>query len=165
MLLTLLSMLGGGFMRLLPELLNLFKQRQDNAHELAMLGVQVELEKTRSATRAHELAAASADLQFKGGVDQFLGILDAQKAALQGQMQRTGLAFVDALNWLVRPVCTYYFLACYGIFKTAMIFAAFDQADAWSAIMQIYDEDDRAIMAALISFWFVGRSIEKRGGS
>lgn len=165
MLLTLLSMMGGGLMRLLPELLAMFNKRLDNAHELAMLDRQVELEKTRATTRASELAAASADLQFKGGVDQFLGILDAQKAALQGQMQRTGIAFVDALNWLVRPLATYYFLACYGIFKTAMMFAAFSQADTWGAITQIYGEDDAAIMSALISFWFVGRSIEKRGGS
>lgn len=163
MLMTLISMFGGGLMRLLPELLVLFNKKTDHQHELAMLDRQVELEKTRATTRAVELQQASADLQFKGGVDQVLGLLDAQKAALAGQMQKTGIAFVDALNFLVRPLTTYYFLGCYGLYKTALGITALQQVDAWSAIGQCYTAEDSSILAGLISFWFVGRAVEKRG--
>ena len=44
MLMTLLSMFGGGIMRLLPEVMALFGKKVDNSHELAMLEKQLEIE-------------------------------------------------------------------------------------------------------------------------
>lgn len=155
MILTLLSMFGGGLMRLLPEVFSFLNKKTDNAHELAMLEKQFQLEQTRAAAKRDEIA-------LQGDIDQSLALLSAQKSALEGQMQRTNLWFVDALNFLVRPLTTYYFLGCYGIYKTAMLYAAFQEANVWTAILQTYDADDRAILAGIISFWFVGRTFDKR---
>lgn len=49
MLFTILSALGGGLLRLLPELLALFNKKTDNSHELAMLDKQLALENVRGA--------------------------------------------------------------------------------------------------------------------
>lgn len=155
MLMTLLSLFGGGLMRALPELIGLWNKKTDNSHELAMLDRQVELEKTRAGARMDEI-------KEQGNIDQVLSLLDAQKAALQGQMQKTGIRFVDALNFLVRPLTTYYFLGMYGLVKLAMIVVALRAVDPWVAIIQCWSMDDAAILSGILSFWFVGRVFDKK---
>lgn len=156
MILTLLSMFGGGLMRLLPEIFSFLNKKTDNAHELAMLEKQFQLESTREASKRETI-------MVQGDIDQTLALLDAQKIALQGQMQKTGLWWVDALNFLVRPLTTYYFLFIYGAAKAAMFALAVQHGiGGWDAILKIYDADDRAILSSILAFWFVGRCFEKK---
>lgn len=156
MLLTLLSMLGGGLMRLLPELISFFNKKTDNAHELAMLDRQFELEKTRAQSRMEEI-------QVSGDYSQALALLDTQKEALRGQMQRTGIRIVDMLNFLVRPLTTYYMLILYGVFKVALFAVTVNSGiPVFDTIVRVYDEEDRAILSGILSFWFVGRVFEKK---
>lgn len=157
MLMTLISLLGGGLMRALPEFMALWNKKTDNAHELAMLEKQAELEKTRAAARMDEI-------REQGGIDQAIALLDAQKTALAGQMQRTNIRWVDALNFLVRPLTTYYFLALYGIVKLATLVAACQQPDAvwFKAVISVWTPDDAAILSGILAFWFVGRVFDKQ---
>lgn len=148
--LTLLSMLGGGALRFLPELLKFFTVKTDHAHELAMMDKQIELQKLGQVGAQQQLDA-----------NQIIAMLDAQKSALSGQMQKTGFKWVDALNFLVRPLSTYYFLGCYGIVKTAMIAVALQSADPWHAIIQCWSEQDASILSGILSFYFVGRVFDK----
>src|SRR3972149_2619067 len=96
MLMTLLSLFGGGLMRTLPEFVALWNKKTDNAHELAMLDRQGGREKPRASAR-HD------DIVTQGGIDEMLALLDAQKSALAGQMQKVGIKWGDALNFPVRP--------------------------------------------------------------
>ena len=155
MLMTLLSLFGGGLMRALPEFVGLWNKKTDNAHELAMLDRQAELEKTRASAR-HD------DIVTQGGIDEMLALLDAQKSALAGQMQKVGIKWVDALNFLVRPLTTYYFLGMYGLVKLSMIVVALRGADPWVAIIQCWSADDAAILSGILAFWFVGRVFDKK---
>lgn len=153
MLISLLSMLGGGLLRLLPEVFAFLNKKTDNSHELAMMDKQAELEKTRSAMRQEEI-------QTQGQADMNLAEMSALTEALRGQMQLTGIRFVDALNMLVRPICTYYLLLLYGMSKLAMyMLAVASGVGGWEAILKLYDADDRAILAGVLGFWFVSRSI------
>jgi hypothetical protein len=153
MLISLLSMLGGGLLRLLPEVFAYLNKKTDNAHELAMMDKQAELEKTRSAMRQEEI-------QTQGQADMNLAEMNALTEALRGQMQLTGIRIVDALNMLVRPVTTYYLLALYGLAKLAMyMLARLQGIGGWEAILRLYDADDRAILSGVLGFWFVSRSI------
>ena len=155
MLMTLLSLFGGGLMRALPEFVALWNKKTDNAHELAMLDRQAELEKTRASAR-HD------DIVTQGGIDEMLALLDAQKSALAGQMQKVGIKWVDALNFLVRPLTTYYFLGMYGLVKLSMIVVALRAVDPWVAIIQCWSADDAAILSGILAFWFVGRVFDKK---
>lgn len=156
MIISLLSMLGGGLLRLLPELFGFLNKRTDNAHELAMLDRQFQLEQSRAASR-------QALAEFQGGVDETLALLGAQTAALQGQMQLSGIRWADALNVLVRPVATYYVLLMYGLAKLAMFMVAREAGiGGWDAILRIYDAEDRAILSGILAFWFVGRALRER---
>lgn len=156
MILSLITMLGGGLMRLLPELLGFLNKKTDNAHELAMLDRQAALEQTRASARMDEIHT-----QIDGAA--MLAMLDAQKTALAGQMQITGVWWADALNILVRPLTTYYMLALYGIAKFALFWVAYESAGLmWPALAQIYDAEDRALLTGILSFWFVGRVLDKK---
>lgn len=155
MLLTLLSMLGGGLMRLLPEVFTFLNKKTDNAHELAMMEKQAELEKTRSAMRQEEI-------QTQGQVDFNIAELSALGEALKGQMQVTGNSLVDTLNFLVRPLTTYFFLLMYALAKIAMFVVAMKSGlNAWDTILKIYDAEDRAILSGILAFWFLGRVFDK----
>lgn len=156
MILSLLTMLGGGLMRLLPELIGFLNKRTDNAHELAMLDRQFQLEQSRSAARLEEVRTHT-------DAAQVLALLDAQKAAVGGQMQLTGIRWADALNFLVRPLATYYMLLLYGLAKVAMFAVALqDAGNVWQAVLQVYDGEDRALLTGILSFWFVGRVLDKK---
>lgn len=156
MILTLLSMFSGGIMRMLPELLGWLNKKTDNSHELAMMDKQLELQKSKSADDRETV-------QVQGDIDQTLALLDAQREALKGQMQKTGIRWVDALNFLVRPITTYYFLILYGVAKIAMFATALHgDVTGWDAILKIYDADDRAILSGILAFWFVGRVFDKK---
>lgn len=155
MLSTLLSLLGGGFMRLLPELISLWQTKQDNSHELAMLQAQVELEKVKSADKQAEAVT-------QGAIDEAVAGLNATVSALQGQMQKTGVGLVDALNFLVRPVVTYLFLTMFCIYKCSMMVVALQQPNVWTSILAVYTPDDAATLSGILSFWFVGRVFDKK---
>ena len=161
MLMTLLGLLGGGFMRLLPELIGLWNKKTDNEHELAMLSKQFDLEQTRAASKQAEIAQQGAIdqslLTQKGDIDQTLALLAAQKEALTGQMQLTGIRWVDALNMLVRPLTTYYFLGMYGLVKISTVVIALQKLDPFVAIVSCWTVEDAAILSSILAFWFVGR--------
>lgn len=151
MLMSLISMLGGGLMRMLPELIGYFNKKADNSHELNMLDKQIELEK---------LKAVGAQQQADN--EQILAMMNAQVEAVKGQMQLTGIKLVDGLNMLVRPLTTYYFLGLFGIYKAALLAVALQQSTVWQAILQVYTPDDASMLSGILAFWFVGRVFEKK---
>lgn len=155
MLTSLLALLGGGLLRALPELVSLWNKKTDYAHEYKMIDKQVELEKTKGANQQQAI-------ESQGAVDQVLALLEANKAAVTGQMQKVGIKIVDALNFLVRPLVTYFFVLLYAVVKVCMLIAAFDQPEVLQAIIQCWSADDAAILSGILSFWFVGRVFDKK---
>jgi len=156
---VLVSLLGGGFMRVLPELFGLFNKKTDNAHELLMLEKQIQLEQLHGKNNLEQL-------QFNGDNAAVLALLDAQKSAVVTQMQKTGVRWVDALNFSVRPVVTYYFLALFGAVKLCALGLALMGAVSWAdklgAVVACWSAEDAAILAGVLSFWFVGRVFDKK---
>lgn len=155
MLMTLLSLFGGGLMRALPEVIGLWNKKTDNAHELAMLDRQAELEKTRAGARMDEI-------REQGDINQMLALLAAQKSALTGQMQKVGIWWVDALNFLVRPFGFYFFICMYGLVKIATLAIALQADNSWSAIIQCWTENDASILSGILAFYYVGRVFDKK---
>ncbi len=156
MIMTLLSMFGGGLMRLLPEVFAFLNKKTDNKHELDMLDKQFQLEQTRSAMRVEELNA-------QGNIDTALEMLRVQGAAVKAQMQKTGIKWVDAINFAVRPLTTYYMLLLYGLVKLALFIVAIRSGiSGWEAVLHIYDDEDRAMLSGILAFWFVGRVFDKQ---
>lgn len=155
MLLTILSALGGGLLRLLPELFAFMNKKTDNEHELAMMDKQFALEQLKGQQQA-SVTAMQVDAQ------QMVQLLSTQADALKSQMQLTGVKFVDAMNFLVRPIATYYALCLYGLAKLAKFMLLLQAGTlTWAAIDTLYTADDFAMLSGILGFWFVGRVFEK----
>jgi hypothetical protein len=156
MILSLLTALGGGVLRLMPEIFAFLNRKQDNAHELALMSHQIELARLQGDI-AHEATVT------QGEIDMALKSLDATASALQGQMQKTGFWFVDAMNFLVRPFTTYVLLAMYVAHKLGGAVILYGTNNSLAAtFVSIYTPEDFALLSGILSFWFVGRCFDKK---
>lgn len=161
MLTTLLTLLGGGlggFLRFVPEILKLFTDQRDRDHEYRMTQLQLQIDQAR-ATQQLDLVHA------QGGVALQTGEMAAYIEAIKGQGQMTGVAWIDGLNQSVRPVITYWWMALFTVYKVATIVAA---CLAWTSlddfIAKLWTVQDAGILAMILGFWFVDRSIRKQQG-
>lgn len=146
----------GGLFRLAPEVLKILDAKNARRHELAMMDVEVKL-----ATLRAEQAMHVVDTQAQ--ISQF----DAIGKALEGQasMAAAGGQWVSALSALVRPMVTYWFVVFYSIVKIASMQMAYEQSANWQSVLTTsWTTDDAAILSMVLTFWFVGRSIEKWQG-
>jgi hypothetical protein len=162
MLTTLLSLFGGGLMRLLPEVFALFGKKQDNFHELAMLDKQIALQALQVQMQQVGATAHQQEVETQSTAEQLIALLGAQKEAMVGQMQLVGNKLIDGLNFLVRPIVTYVFFGMYVGIKICMIVLAFQQPEALKAVIACWTEDDAAVLSGILAFWFVGRVFDKK---
>lgn len=151
---TLLSGVGGGALRLAPEVLKFFDAKNERAHELALQDKQIEMLKLQQTGKLQEITA-------QGEAQVAVGQMDAFIEAVKGQMQITGNKIVDGLNMLVRPLTTYYIVGLWGAKKTAEIFLAARETGALDALIRTWTESDQAMLAGILAFWFVGRVFDK----
>jgi hypothetical protein len=149
----------GGLFRFAPEVLKFMDRKGDRAHELAMFDKQLAADAQKS---AEQLAAINA--QHLADADN--KDLDALIAAVNVQGAKTGVGFVDAINALVRPVLTFYW--CIGLY-TAVLYARWavlqgQGVAAEAAILQLWGPSEMALVASMMSFWFVDRALRRGGG-
>lgn len=138
---TLLGSLIGFISAAFPDLLKLFRDAQDRKHELRILEMQMEQQRQGHTQRLEEVAI-QADI--------------AESKALY-KTYHTGIRWVDALNGTVRPVIAYSFFILYASVKI-MHFSA-------DLPWLLWNEEDQAIFAGIISFYFGQRAMSKiRGG-
>ena len=70
--------------------------------------------------------------------------------------------FFAGLKKGVRPIITYCFFGFFLFYKTVLVMEALSSGQSLSDISDvIWDEQSQAIFAAIISFWFGSRAIEK----
>ena len=151
---AILSLLSGGVLRLLPEVLSFLDKKQDRQHELAMCDKQMELKKLDA---SNQIAIASE--QHDAGVD--IGLLNALTEAQKSQSTVTGIKLVDALNALVRPTITYAIFGMYVIIRFVMIAVAIKaNPTAWMPILAAsWTESDMSMLNMILGFWFLSRTI------
>jgi hypothetical protein len=161
MITTLLTLFGGGLgglLRFVPEIFKLFTDKRDRDHEYRMTELQLQIDQAR-ATQGIDLVHA----QGAAAIDA--GEMQAYIEAIKGQGQITGVPWADALNATVRPVITYWWMALFTLYKTCLIIAA---CLAWTTlddfIAKLWTVQDAGILAMLLGFWFVDRSIRKQQG-
>ena len=145
--LSLLGSLLGFGTSFLPKVMDYFQDRSDKAHELQVMEVQIRQQK-ELASQKLEMVNVEADVR--------------EIEALQKSMQPTGVAWVDGLRGSVRPVITYAF---FGLFVFVEVSAYLSLTAAGisglDAVNAVWDEDTKALFAAVIAFWFGGRAISR----
>lgn len=150
----------GGLFRLAPEVLRFFDRKNERQHELEMFKNQCQLEAQRGAQKLQEIGA-----QHAMAVDQ--GVMDAVGAAINQQaemVKAAGRGWVANLSASVRPVVTYWVLL---IWSFAHLWFAWN---AWLAgstprevFMTMMSADFAALVAGTINYWFMDRTLSKRG--
>ncbi|MEK9768061.1 MAG: hypothetical protein VW683_03975 [Betaproteobacteria bacterium] len=142
------SALGFGT-SIIPEILGFFKQKQANEQELAMLEA-----KAAYAEKINELDLKKLDAQAD--------IKETESIYSHDQSLDAG-PFVNALRGSVRPVITYLFVLMYIGVKCVMIYALItnQNIDWTTAIQTSFNDEDSAILATIISFWFGSRAFSK----
>jgi hypothetical protein len=132
-----------------PAVMDHFKSKQNNKLELDKMRLHAELRKE--------------------GYDYDMKMFDKQAADNEHQrliahdtaiMQSTG--WTSVLQKSVRPVITYAFFALFATIEITLLMNALEMGTPFDqAIQLLWDEDTKAIFAAIISFWFGSRAVEK----
>lgn len=152
------SILGGVF-RLAPEVLKFLDRKNERTHELKMFEQQCQLEQLRGAQRLQEIGA-----QHGMAVDA--GVLDAFKSALDQQtdMVKKAGGWVASLSASVRPVVTYWVLFIWSFVHIWFAWNAWLQGMPPIEVFKTaMSADFAALVAGTINYWFMDRTLAKRG--
>lgn len=150
---TLLGSLFGGMFRLAPEVLRWLDRKNERQHELNMFQLQTDLEKVKGSFAVEQKY-----------VEHSTATLDAIEAAFKEQAASAASSYkwVSAVSALVRPGVTYALFGLYVLVKLAAMTYAINTGQPWREVLMIHwSSDDFAMLNMILTFWFVGRSIEK----
>ena len=156
---TILGGLVGGAFRLGQAFLDAREKQRERDHEHRMTELQGELAAKADERRLRELGI-QADMAVSAQDAQML--IEAVKA--QAVEAQAAGGWVSKLSASVRPIVTYMLVALYILWKVAEVYAAFISFGVVEALRASYSESDMAILASILSFWFVDRSL-RRGRS
>jgi hypothetical protein len=148
-----LGSLVGGIFRLAPEILKFLDSKNERSHELRMFQEQVGLEKVKGEFKMEDKY-----------VDHSVAQLSAITEAFKSQAAEAAVSYkwVSALSALVRPSVTYILFTFYIVFKIIMVTIAWEAAVSWEQIAKtMWTADDFGMLNMILTFWFVGRAIEK----
>jgi hypothetical protein len=147
---TLLASLFGLLGSTLPNIFKLFQDNQDKAQELAIMQMQIEYAKLNLATQLKEVQVGADASEFKTLYTTY----------------NTGIHWVDALNGCVRPIVAFSFFFLFFLTKLPCIALAFhdiSQGQAFSETIMygLWSDNDSAIFAGIIAFYFGSRAMAK----
>jgi hypothetical protein len=152
------SLLGGIF-RLAPEVLKYFDKKNERVHELAMFDKQCDLEKVRGQIRLEEIGA-----QRDMAIDT--GVMDAFKSAIdqQAEMVKAAGGWAAKLSASVRPVVTYWVIFIWSFIHVWFAWNAWlAGAPPKEVFMTMMSADFTALVSGTINYWFLDRTLAKRG--
>lgn len=153
MITALLSFLGGNVFRMIfGEIISTWNKKQDHAQELDRMKLQAELEAAQHA-RNLESIKVQADLGVKTiqvQAESVIGEIEAQGwlEAVRGTVIKTGLAWVDAWNSVIRP----------GVATWAILMISFNEFG-----LIVMSENTIALSGAALGIYLADRSLFKRG--
>lgn len=157
--LELLSLLGGGLLRLAPEVLKWIDRKDERAHERAMFDKNLEADKLRG-----EQAQKLAETHVAGQLS--IEDVRAMAAGVQAQAASSGIPWVDAINSLMRPALTFYW--CIVLYTVALgcqyLALLAGGKPPVEAVLSLWGAPERAIVMSMISFWFVDRALRNGAG-
>jgi hypothetical protein len=146
----------------LPKVLDFVQDRGDKKHELAMM----------AANREREIALAKEGFIAQARVEE----IKTEQIAMQTQAQEKlamwkhdmkigegASTWVINLRASVRPVVTYIFVGLLVVVDIAGIWYAYSTGVAFAQAMEmVFSDDEMAILAAIISFWFGSQAFSKK---
>ena len=142
--LTLLGSLLGFATSAIPDIMSMFRERADRAHEFAVLDRQMEQKRLGYTQRLEEIEVQADIAESKA--------LYRHDAALGGSSR-----WVDSLRASVRPLITYAFFILFASVKGSGLYLLI----VVEGLPRIWDPETQALFAAVMSFWFGNRTLSK----
>jgi hypothetical protein len=149
----------GGLFRMAPEVLKFFDKKNERQHELLMFTRQCELETLRGQQKLAEIGA-----QREAAID--VGVMDAFQSAIEQQatMVKAAGGWAASLSASVRPVVTYWVLFVWSFIHVWFAWNAWITGAPPAEVFKIMMSPDfSALLAGTINFWFLDRTLAKRG--
>ena len=150
---TLIGSLIGFAGAALPKVFDMVDDWQNRKHELAMMDRQIEAAKLAH-TQKIEALNIEADIS-------------ESKSLYKHDQSMKSTGFMGGLRASVRPVLTYLFFTLFALIKgTALYGLIYTNGVDWElAVMTLWDEETQGIFAAIISFWFGSRALQRSRSS
>jgi len=155
---TFLSFLAGG----LPKILQLFQDRQDKKHEIAILAMQ----KERELELAARGFAAQANIEEIKTEQIAMQTAAEERVALYQHDMEIGKG---ASQWMinlrasVRPVVTYIFVLELVAINIAGVWYAYTTGIPFAIAMEnVFSDDEMLILSSIIAFHFGGRAFNQK---
>ncbi len=156
-----LSLLGGGLgavARVVPEVFKMIDAKDNRKHELSMSKLQLDIDLQRSKQAIDMVHAQGSEAEVAGNMSAYI-------EALKAQGQRSGVAWIDGLNTLVRPMGFYYFMLLLGVYKIAVIYNAWAESLPLKDIAPLlWSSWDMLTLSSILSFFYVDRVFRKHAG-
>jgi hypothetical protein len=166
--LSLISTLGGLLISGLPKLLEFFQNKSDQAHELALARVQVELQLQMMAQ-----GFAAQERMEEIRTDQIAMETDAQMTVAAYDHDKAVLekaaGWVSSYVGTVRPTITYIFVIelclinawiAYYVYNNPHLVMSMDDLIRLADV--IFSSDEMAMLGAIIGYWFGSRGWSKK---
>jgi hypothetical protein len=154
-----LGSIFGGIFRMAPEVLKWLDKKNERSHELLMFSRQCELETLRGQQKLAEIGA-----QREAAVD--VGVMDAFNNAItqQAEMVKAAGGWVASLSASVRPLVTYWVLFVWSFIHVWFAWNAWlAGAPAVEVFKTMMTPDFSALLSGTINYWFLDRTLSKRG--
>jgi hypothetical protein len=154
-----LGSIFGGIFRMAPEVLKWLDKKNERAHEAIMFSRQCDLEQMRGQMKLAEIGA-----QREAAID--VGVMDAFQSAIEQQatMVKAAGGWVASLSASVRPVVTYWVLFVWSFIHVWFAYNAWlGGAPAVEVFKTMMTPDFSALLSGTINYWFLDRTLSKRG--
>ncbi len=142
---TLLASLVGFISSIIPEVFKIVSDKQDKKHELEVMDRQISISAKKISTKLEAISS----------------IADIEETKSIYKTFYSNIYFIDALNASVRPILAYAFFLLYATVKYFQFQIINTISDLQVILSTIWTEDDQAIFAGIISFYFGQRAINK----
>lgn len=149
----------GGLLRLAPEVLKWADRKSERAHELSMFDRQCRLEEQRGSQKLAEIGAAR-DMAVDAGVVASL------QAAIEQQAEMAAAAggWAATISAAVRPILTFWAWGLYSAaFITLLVITWLVTRDPAQLTALVLTADFMALLAGITNYWFLDRTLAKRG--
>ena len=166
---AILGSLLGFASSLLPNVVDFFQKKEERKqkneeHRLNLEAMQIEhrqkieLLKLQSQVDITKSAQSIKELEAQGDLEQTKQIY-AHDTILN---QKNENKFVSALSASVRPVVTYVFFIMFLAVKSVALYLAYKNNVSLDQLINVvWNDETNAIFAAVISFWFGQRAMQK----
>ena len=159
--LSLISSLMGFASAGVPRLLDIWQNKGDQKHELALMAAQRERElalaKEGFIAQARVEEIRSDQIEMQTQAQEKLAIWKHDSKLAEG-----GSTWVINLRASVRPVVTYIVVGLLVVVDIAGIWYAYSTGVAFAEAMSlVFSSEEMAILSAIISFHFGGRAFSK----